>query len=138
MLPLILSACGKKCSRRVTSPWKPREPDMLDTSSIPFWVFLWIATASAIFIFQWKRRHTSAGLVFAYLCNFTILHWVAAAIYLRSWVGESDPEATRLGLVESTWAILALAVGSLVIAPAIIRKYRIGQSTQVDHTPHRD
>jgi hypothetical protein len=111
---------------------------MLDTSSISFWIFLWMAAASTIFIFQWRRRHTSAGLVFAYLCNFTILHWVGGAIYLRSWVGESDPEATRLGLVETTWAVLALAVGSLVIAPAMIRRYRIGQSTVVDHTPHRD
>jgi len=111
---------------------------MFDTSSIGFWVFLWIAAAAVIFIFRWKHRDTSAGLVFAYLCNFTILHWVGAAIYLRSWFGGSNPDITRLGLVESTYAVLALGIGSVFLAPRLIRMFRIGQEAAISHEPHRD
>jgi len=111
---------------------------MFEFASISFWVFLWVAAAAAIFIFRWKHRDTSVGLVFAYLCNFAILHWVGAAIYLRSWFGGSDPDATRLGLVESTYAMLALAFGSLVLAPRVIRRFRIGHSTAMSHAVHRD
>src|SRR5579863_4649794 len=111
---------------------------MLDPSSISFWVFLWIAAASAVFIFRWKHRSTSTGLVFAYLCNFAILHWVVAMTYLRTWIGQSDPEATRLGLVESTYGVLALAVGSVVVAPFVMQIFRIGQNATVRAETHRD
>ena len=111
---------------------------MLDPASISFWVLLWIAAAGVVFIVRWKHKNTSAGLVFAYLCNFAILHWVGAAIYLRSWFGGSDPEATRLGMVESTYAVLALAFGSVVLAPRILRRFRIGQDNAISHTPHKD
>jgi hypothetical protein len=111
---------------------------MFDPASISFWVFLWVAAAALIFIFRWRHRDTSVGLVFAFLCNFAILHWVGAATYLRSWFGGSDPDATRLGLVESTYAVLALAIGSLVLAPRVLRRFRIGQSTAMSHETHRD
>ena len=111
---------------------------MFDPASISFWVFLWMAAAALIFIVRWKHRGTSAGLVFTYLCNFTILHWVGAATYLRSWFGGSDLYTSRLGMVESTYAILALAIGSLLLAPRLIRLFRIGEGTVMSHKPHRD
>jgi hypothetical protein len=107
-------------------------------SSISFWVFVWIAAAALIFIFRWKHRRTSAGLLFAYLCNFAILHWVGSATYLRSWFGAPNPESTRLGLIESTYAVLALAVGSLFLAPIVMRSFHIGESKGVKHEPHPD
>jgi hypothetical protein len=109
----------------------------MEPSSILFLVFLWIATAFAVIFFGWKRHGRSAGLLFAYLCNFGILHWVGAAIYFRSWPGASDPEVTKLGVAESTYGILAFAVGSVLLAPSLIRRFRIGQNAEVNQLPHR-
>ena len=111
---------------------------MLSPSSISFWVFLWIAAAAVVLIFRWKHRRTSAGLVFAYLCNFAILHWVGSATYLRTWFGASDPDTTRRGLIESTYAVLALAVGSVILAPMVMRIYHIRENKAVRHDPHPD
>ncbi|HXP85609.1 MAG TPA: hypothetical protein VN841_12860 [Bryobacteraceae bacterium] len=111
---------------------------MNDEFPLSFWLALWIAGAAAVFFLRWKRRATSVGLVYAFLFILWLLHWVGAAFYLREWPGASPLPVVLAGLRESTYAVLAFAAGSLLLAPVLLRLFRTRQNVEITHQPHRD
>ena len=94
-----------------------------------FWVVAWLAAALTVVWVHWKRHTSSAGLVYAYVLNFLLLHWVAASLYLVPWHRFPNPDAVRKGLEQSTYGMVAFAIGSLLLAPAIRRFFKAGEQT---------
>jgi hypothetical protein len=94
-----------------------------------FWVIAWLAAALTVVWVHWKRHTTSAGLVYAYVLNFLLLHWVAASLYLVPWHKFPNPEAVKKGLEQSTYGMAAFAIGCLLLAPPIVRFFKVAERT---------
>src|SRR5207245_122029 len=94
---------------------------MEDTTTLAIWLIVWIIALGAMVIWQWRRGASGVGLVVAYGLNLWLIHWVATALYLLPWYSNFNPTDVFAGLKQSTYAILALGVGSMVIAPLLMR-----------------
>ncbi len=69
-----------------------------------------------------------AGLPFAVLVHLWLIHWPAAVIYVLPWyVYYVDMESERLvwlGFQQSTYAIMAFGIGSVILAPFLTSAFR--------------
>src|SRR5579872_4740885 len=117
---------------------EPRLFHVTDNIPLSVWVLVWIATASVVVFYRWKLRTASAGLVFAYLLNFWLIHWVAAALYLLPWNRMREMDLTRLGMEQSTYGVIAFAFGSLVLAPRVLKAFPRATTSPVAYLPHSD
>jgi hypothetical protein len=88
------------------------------------WLALWMAGAGTIVAAQWRRNGVVAGLMLAYIINLGAIHLLGAAIYLFPWYSSSSLEFVELGFQQSVWAIIALATGSVVVAPWLLPRVR--------------
>jgi hypothetical protein len=111
---------------------------MISQLSFATLIVLWMATAAIIALVRWKDRAGSAGLVFAYLLNFWLIHWLASACYLFPWAHFKDPATVKRGLEESTYGILGFALGSLLLAPQILASIRRPANAAPVHSARSD
>jgi hypothetical protein len=81
------------------------------------WLAVWALTATVILIIRSASRLPGAGLIQAYLLNLGLLYWVGALLYLLPWYTNHDPDVVLAGLQQSTYAVIAFGIGSVVLAP---------------------
>lgn len=98
---------------------------MTDPISLGFWAVVWVLTAAAIQLIRWKTKAVGAGLVLAYMLNLWLLHWIGSAIYLLPWYENRDIALIEAGFRQSTYAIIAFGVGSVVLAPILVRMFEL-------------
>jgi hypothetical protein len=89
------------------------------SSDLGIWVAVWLITAVAIVVVRYRRGSIGAGLVAAFVVSFALAYFFGAAIYLLQWEPTSDPDIVATGFHQSTYALLAFAVGVL-IAPRLV------------------
>jgi hypothetical protein len=101
---------------------------MVDTSQFVAWLALWLI---GLGIVLWGNRHDSrgAGLVLAYALQLWVIHWLAPAIYTLPWYFAPTP-TLQAGLEQSTFAILGLAVGAVVLGPLLIARIRAADDVE--------
>lgn len=88
---------------------------MASEADLRQWVVIWAITAGFLLVRHW-RGNAGAGLMFAYVLMFGVLHWVSPAMFLLPWHDQRGALFTVEGLRLATIALLALAAGSEVVA----------------------
>ena len=100
---------------------------MSDDSNLALWVVVWIIVIGIVLTSQWRKRLVGVGLTFAFLGHLGAIHWLAAVIYLMPWyvyyVDIDDEILLEAGFRQGTYAIVAFAVGSVIIAPFLRRLF---------------
>jgi hypothetical protein len=96
---------------------------MQGSADVALWLALWLVAAMAILSKAWKGASPGVGLLLAYVLNLWLIHWVAAVLYLLPWYQNFEVDTVALGLEQSTYGILAFALGSLVLTP-IVQSFR--------------
>jgi len=84
------------------------------------WVTIWAVVAGFLLIRHW-RGNSGAGLMFAYVLMFGVLHWVGPAMFLLPWHDQRGVLFTVEGLRLATTGLIALAAGSEVVVWATRR-----------------
>jgi len=92
----------------------------MDDTRIPLLLTIWICTAAILAIGRTYRKLSATGLTLAYVLNFAMIHWAASVLYLLPSFRNYDPRIIELGLEQSTYGILAFAIGSLALAPFLL------------------
>lgn len=107
-------------------------------SGVPLAVLLsvWIAAGALVLYRVWRGPEPAAGLTLAYVLNLAVIHWLGASIYVLPWYWGRDPALVQAGFTEATYALVAFAVGALVVGPAFERLYRLPSVPLVTHEPH--
>ena len=95
---------------------------MVANSSLILWLILWMAASAITLALHWRRSSGGVGLVAAYLVNVLLIHWLGALIYLSSLPHHFDKDLVFEGFKQSTYGVLAFAIGSLILAPGLIRR----------------
>jgi hypothetical protein len=94
-----------------------------------------MAAAAIIVAAQWREGGTGAGLMLAYVINLGTIHWLGAAIYLFPWYSNYPPGVVEVGFRQSVWGIIALATGSAMLAPWLLRRVRAAKRASLPETP---
>jgi hypothetical protein len=92
----------------------------MNDTNLPLYLTLWMCAVAALAAVPWWRRTPSTGLVLAYVFNLWMIHWLAPALYLFPWHWGFDPEVVQAGLVQSLYAVVSFAFGSLVLTPLVL------------------
>src|SRR5579862_2378138 len=78
---------------------------------LPLWVALFMALSLYLVVRHW-RDESGVGLMLAYVVSFGVLHGLTPILYLLPWYWNARLPLTEIGLHESTFALLALAIGA--------------------------
>jgi hypothetical protein len=84
------------------------------------WVLIWALVAGFLLIRHW-RGNAGAGLMFAYVLMFGVLHWIGPAMFLLPWHDQRGVLFTVEGLRLATIGMIALAAGSELVVWATRR-----------------
>ncbi len=95
-----------------------------------------MAAAAVVVYIQWKKEVAGTGLFLAYLLNFWLIHWPGAAIYLLPWYSNRDLSVVEAGFQQTTYAVIAFAVGSIVLAPFCRRVFWFAKPGAILHKPN--
>ncbi len=98
-----------------------------------YWVVVWAMTAGFLLVRHW-RSNTGAGLMFAYVLMFGVLHWVAPVMFLLPWHDQRGTLYTAQGLRLATIAMIALAAGSEVVV-WFSRRTRLAEALRAAPVP---
>ena len=81
----------------------------------------------AFLIYPWVRRVASVGLPLCYIVSLAMIHWLGSLIHALPLPWRSDPY-TEIGFHQAFWATIAFAVGSMFVAPFILRMILRGET----------
>jgi hypothetical protein len=90
---------------------------MGDKSDLIPYLVVWAAAVILIIRQTWKGA--GAGLMLAYCTQMIMLYWVGAAIHALPWSDLPETDLVYLGFQQATYAMLAFALGSVVLGPAL-------------------
>ncbi|SRR6266436_842466 len=94
---------------------------MLFDNGFLIWLVMWLVIAAAILCLQTRQSSHRVGLVLAYVFSLWLIHWLAAAMYVLPWYSNFNTDDVLAGLQQSTYAVAAFGVGSLLLSP-LVRK----------------
>jgi hypothetical protein len=80
------------------------------------WVSIWVPLLVGFYYVRRVRNIEGTGLLTAYLVSFCGLHWEGGLIRLLPWFRDYSLVRTTYGLEQSTYAVAAFVVGSLVLS----------------------
>jgi hypothetical protein len=84
----------------------------------------WLVIGIGIIIASWRRKNGGVGILINYLVLLTVNHWAMAALVALPYYDSYYPEAvTKQGFYQSLIGLVALGVGSLIIAPLIWKQH---------------
>src|SRR5437899_563717 len=93
---------------------------MDDSNKLGALLVTWLSAAILVSIVRWKRRTPGVGLILAYLFNFWLTYWTGPFLYLLPWYQKRfDVRLVEMGVEQSTYAMVAFALGSLALAPSL-------------------
>lgn len=74
----------------------------------------WVLAALALSLLYRSLRVPTIGLVFAYLVNLAVLHWMAALVHSLPWYTSPHAGQVHRGFEQATYGVLALTAGTMV------------------------
>jgi hypothetical protein len=92
----------------------------VDNGRLQGLLLVWVLAVAALAAGRWWRRSRGTGLVLAYVLNLWMIHWVAPALYLLPWYQAFDRRIVEAGLEQSVYAVVAFALGSLLLTPFVL------------------
>jgi len=109
------------------------EEDLLHIVCLVVWSIVFLLVMARCF----RRDVSSVGLPIAFLGVLSLEHWFGALIYTFPWYeGFAFEKGTvMLGFRYSTIAICAFGLGNLIIAPFIMRSFRLKWMMGSPHVP---
>ncbi|HYA18369.1 MAG TPA: hypothetical protein VEF06_12940 [Bryobacteraceae bacterium] len=99
------------------------------SGNLPLILVSWIVVLAVLMIARQRKHTAGVGLVFAYVLNLWMIHWVASLMYVLPWYNGENPEYTTSGTEQSLYAVAAFAFGSVVLAPFVIDSGILPRST---------
>jgi hypothetical protein len=105
----------------------------LEKSDFIPYLAIWAVLVALVIWQTW--RNAGSGLVLSYCFQLFLLHWLGAMIHAFPWSDLPQTELTFLGFQQSTHAIVAFAVGSLVLAPWLAKRLESRQQGSVSASP---
>lgn len=102
------------------------------------WLGVWAAAVAILTIARRGGGVPGSGLVHAYVLSLWTLHWLGGALYLLPWFQGWDADVVGRGLAQSTYAILALGFGSVVLGPMALRLRDPARAAPPWPTPWRE
>src|SRR5437667_5420687 len=83
-------------------------------------------------VYPWVRRVASVGLPLCFILSLAMIHWLGGLIHALPYTWGSGPDPyTELGFQQAIWATVAFSIGSLVIAPLVLRMTARGETRPV-------
>lgn len=86
-------------------------------------LLIWLGVIALFLYMLFRKEGRSVGLSTIYLVRLWLIHWVAAALYILPWFSATDKEMIFSGFVQSVYAVLAFAVGVLILGPWMLRLF---------------
>src|SRR5437016_12910910 len=87
----------------------------------------------------WVRRVASVGLPLCYLLSLAMIHWLGGLIHAIPLGWSLGPDTyTEVGFRQAFVATVACAIGSLLVAPFVLRMMLRGEATPVVQSPSPD
>src|SRR5882724_3976274 len=100
-----------------------------------------VGTVAAIVILYsrwgWSGRVVGVGLVPAYLLSLALIHWPGAILYLLPWYSGGDAISVEAGFAVSVYAVVAFAVGSVILGPLITHVFAVPRCSGRARAPER-
>jgi len=112
---------------------------------LTFWVAIWILTVGLVTCSQWNRRLASVGLPLTYLFNLSINHLFGALIYTFPWYRPQSAYiisqhaslgTTFVGFQESVYGVIGFGVGSIMLAPLILKIFQPNGLREIPRRPN--
>lgn len=100
---------------------------MTSTSDIEIWAGIWLVAACVLIVRHW-RADRGVGLLFTYVVSFGLIHLLAPVMNLLPWYERGDLALITEGLKQSTYAMLAFAVGVEVAWSLLHRRGEAGSA----------
>lgn len=92
---------------------------MTEKSELIPYLAIW---AAAMFLVLWRTwKSPGAGLMLAYCFQMLMLYWVGAAVHVFPWSDLPETDLVFLGFEQSTYAVVAFAVGALALGPLLVK-----------------
>ncbi len=110
----------------------------MQTKLLTQWVIIWVLAIAVLVVIRWRRKISGSGLVFAFLLNLSLIHWLGAFIYIlpwyeyqwnAQWYRDFSPQWIEDGFRLSFYGLIAFVVGSSIIAPFLINALQRKKST---------
>ena len=93
---------------------------MLARLDIRLLLGLWLVIAGLVAFIRWRRRTEGVGLVLTYLVMLAMNFWLPTLLYLLPWYwGMFDRVLVEIGFLESLYAVIGFAVGTLLLWPLL-------------------
>lgn len=117
---------------------------MVDRSDLGPWLVLWGVISAATVAVQWSRRSPSVGLPLAYLLSLSMIHLLGGVIYALPWYEpqgayllQAGATATQVatGFVTSAYGVLGFGLGSIFLAPWMVRVVKPGWLREIPQRP---
>lgn len=111
--------------------------------SLIFWLFIWVIVVGFVIQNQWSRKIPSVGLPLIYLLSLSMIHWFGALIYAFPWYKPTHPYLTQtaslinvsLGFNQSVYGVIGFGLGSVILAPLLLKKLKPAWFYDVLHQP---
>lgn len=81
---------------------------------------IWVIAIGAIMFMSWKKRSRNSGLAFMYAVSLGLVHFFVDFIYFLNPQQFANDKWMFYGFKESTYGIIFLAIGNLIIAPFLL------------------
>lgn len=91
---------------------------------LKIWLIVWVVILLVIAFSSARKNVSRAGLVAIFAFHFSLEHLFGALIYSLPWYEGKGGYFTALGFTQASWAFMAFAFGSLILAPFIIKAFR--------------
>jgi len=108
---------------------------MEGNSNLTFLLTVWVAVGAVILYSQWRKGAGGVGLTLMYILSLALNHWVGAAIYLLPWYSSPLERTVETGFEESTYGVIAFGIGSVIVAPLLMRLAKLPRSRKAAHQP---
>jgi hypothetical protein len=94
---------------------------MTDRSAFLPYLLIWIVLLSIAVWRSWYGRHRGVGLVVSYCFQLWLLYWLPCLMHYLPWSQLPESDVTFLGFQQSTYALAALLVGSIIAGPVFAK-----------------
>ena len=92
---------------------------MQDRSDFLPYLLVWVILLAIMVARSWRTGASNVGLVLGYGFQMWLLHWLGALAHYFPWSGLPQSDLTYLGFQQSTYGVMAFAIGALVLAPSL-------------------
>src|ERR1700679_1830514 len=72
-------------------------------------------------------RAVGAGLMLAYCFQLFMLYWIGGMVHALPWAELPEDNYVYLGIQQSTYAVVAFALGSLALGPWFAKRFQKGR-----------